>query len=170
MIKNRKLTLERRIARLERMLNRKSVKNEDVDSEDTIELAGYSWTRIGEIDGYDLYLCDSIVKRMPFSDKPTNDYEESSVRKWLLGSFYSKFSRIERAGLAKTNNDPVFVLGDAHIIRNENNIPRVNGEWFTATPVFDTDDMIEYVTADNEVYVGKDFDEVCGVRPAILLA
>jgi len=161
----RKLTLEQRVARLERMAS----KNESEFSQESVNLGGFSWTKIGELNGYSLYLCDDIVKEMYFTDlsSETDEWKNSGIRKWLNSDFYRTLTPEERSSIISYNGDRLFLLSEDEYKKFEGNIPRVDGWWWLRSPGTDS-----YSTASVYRHEVKDstsdLDEI-GVRPAVLL-
>lgn len=78
-----------------------------------------TWTRLRELNGATLYLCNSIVERMQFETKlgglASGDeaWKQSNIREWLNDEFYFKnLDAYEKGKLVKHNDtgDKVFLL------------------------------------------------------------
>lgn len=64
-----------------------------------------SWTILNKSDGTALILCDMIIDSQPF-DNSTNDYAESTIRKWLNETFYeTAFDKLQKEIILTTTVD-----------------------------------------------------------------
>lgn len=65
-----------------------------------------SWTVIEENDGYATLLCDMIIDSQEYDDSHSNtNYYESTVRAWLLGTFYETAFNTDQKQILCTRGD-----------------------------------------------------------------
>lgn len=127
-----------------------------------------TWTKIAEETDKDLYLCDQIVRFIPFSKDGNNDWMRSDVRKWLNTEFAEGFCPAESARIVEDDNgDKFFLLSKDEYERNYEQINTAWAFWWLRSPAndygyaaaVDYDDGII-----GDYYVGH---HDVGVRPAM---
>lgn len=148
------------------------VEEETIPHDDVIELGGYKWTKVGKIDGHDLYLCNAVVRLMAFSESGSNDWNRSKIRRWLNREFYNNLSDIKKDNIVKhpETNDNVFLLSVKEAEKVDKNIREVGRSWWLRSPGYKTD-RAAYVYHDGGVYdygFGVNLINL-GVRHALLL-
>ena len=134
-----------------------------------------TWTAIHKYDnGTALYLCDSVVRHMAFSEYGNNSWEESDIRKWLNNEFLQTcFNDEERARIIKHSDigDSVFLLSKEEYRLCEESIQLLkspNDWWLRSQGVNDNYSCL--VSFMGRIYhYGKPFHDNVGVRPAILI-
>ena len=138
---------------------------------DKLTLGGYTWTRIGALQGHDLYLCDDVVREMAFnSNGRDNRWENSDVRRWLNNNFYNKLSDDEKEIIVKNRelNDNIFLLSEEKYKKFRNNIPLLRVRWWLRTPG-DYDYYAAGVYFDGGIFCSNVSYSEIGVRPALLV-
>lgn len=130
-----------------------------------------SWSKIGELDCGDIYLCDSIVDSRIF-DETSNNYSKSDLRQFLK-SFYEKaFSPSEKSRMIchPLLKDFTYALSILEFCKYETNIKKIDSTWWLRSPNADTNSAAHIcgcgVLADTCCHIS---DERRGVRPAIIL-
>lgn len=134
-----------------------------------------TWTRMRELNGATLYLCDSIVGKKKFMSKngilASGDeaWIHSNIREWLNGDFYLKhFDAIERGKLVKHDDtgDKVFLLsmeeyGDGY------NVIEMDEDWWLRPSGDSAIPPVVFACGDaSRDYAGY---FILGIRPAILV-
>ena len=72
---------------------------------DTVQFGPYTWRVLDVQDGRALLITKDIVEERPYNDELTNvTWETCTLRKWLNGEFYTRFSTEEKARIAETVN------------------------------------------------------------------
>ena len=127
-----------------------------------------TWTKIAEGKDKDLYLCDHIVRFMPFSKDGNNDWMKSDVRKWLNTEFAEGFYPAESARIVEDDNgDKFFLLSKDEYERNYEPINTAWAFWWLRSPGYD-DDYAAAVDYDGGIYYDRvDSLGDVGVRPAM---
>lgn len=129
-----------------------------------------SWSKIGELDCGDIYLCDSIVNKMAF-DESSNNYSKSDLRRFLK-SFYEKaFSPSEKSRMVcHLLRDFAYTLSMIEFCKYESNIKKIESTWWSRSTNEDANFAAHVcgcgVLADTCCHIS---DERRGVRPAIIL-
>lgn len=150
-----------------------------------------TWTAIHKYDnGTTLYLCDSVIRHMAFSEYGNNDWEESDIRRWLNNEFLQLcFNDEERAKIINHSEtgDSIFLLSkEEYRFCRENDficdkrfsyeeirgfIPLLkspNDWWLRSKGVNNNYSCL--VSFMGEIYhYGNPFHDNVGVRPAILV-
>ena len=134
-----------------------------------------TWTAIHKYDnGTNLYLCDSIIRHMAFSEYGNNNWEESDIRRWLNNEFLqSCFNDEERSKIinhSKTG-DSIFLLSKEEYRLYREFIPLLkspNDWWLRSKGVNNNYScLVDFM---REIYhYGDPFHYNVGVRPAILV-
>lgn len=167
-------SLERRIETLEAKFNANETrKNETIPHDDVIKLGGHEWTKVGKIDGHDLYLCNDIIKKMAFSKSNSSDWYKSDIREWLNTTFYNRLSSAKKANIVKhpETNDNIFLLSVEEVTDNiPINIRKIGVSWWMRTPGFFSD-CVTYIFPGGTGYSRDEYanSKDIGVRPALLL-
>lgn len=66
----------------------------------TVEIGGYTWTKLAEEDGKYLILCDTIVELRAYHDVLEDaTWETCTLRKYLNTDFYNQFSQEEKSAI-----------------------------------------------------------------------
>ena len=145
--------------------------SESTSSPDSVELGGYKWIKIGELKGYPLYLCDKIIKRMPFNKSArSNDWKESDIRYWLNSDFYSNLTPEEKSQIVPFEGDKLFLLSFSECLRFEDSIPEVYHNWWLRSKGEYSQLALFIDPRDNINFTyGTDVRSNFGVRPAFLL-
>jgi len=169
--------LENRIARLERIIKNekhrfksKYVYEAEQQSNNRIELGGYTWTKIGNMKGYPIYLCDEFVQLMAFDGREeSNDWEDSDIRKWLNSGFYNTLSTEEKSEISPFEGDRLFLLSEDEYEKFKGNISKMNNWWWLRTSLPDSSSAVAFVHRDGDIdYTYANYPKA-GVRPAVLL-
>ena len=128
----------------------------------------FTWSKIGEIDGNDLYLCDTALTDGRFGE--SHDYMSSAVRKKCLEIYNECFSDDERALLVKHPKlgDPVFLLGKDEYIEHRYAIKPMGSYWWLRSPG-GSPDVAAFVGVYEGVYDSSVDSDILGLRPAIIL-
>jgi hypothetical protein len=135
----------------------------------SLELCGYTWTRVGELNGHSLYLCYGTVRNMAFNDSSeSNKWSDSSIRRWLNSNFYNTLLPEEKSQIVPFNGDRLFLLSKEEYKKFEMNIPIIDKSWWLRSPG-SVPNSAYYINYDGNVRL---FDVDSGrvsVRPAVLL-
>ena len=127
-----------------------------------------TWTEIGTLYGKRLFLCDQIVKSMPFGE--TSNYETSDVRRWLNGEFLESFSDEEKSKLeplsVNDRGDKISLLSKEEYTRFCGNIRNIEDDWWLRSAFYDNDTV--YIIYSNELNFNSSGIR-SGVRPACLM-
>jgi len=71
----------------------------------TLSFGGYTWRVLEERDGKALLLSEDIIEKRPYNNEYTDDsWETCTLRGYLNGEFYEKFSEADRARIVQTRN------------------------------------------------------------------
>ena len=134
-----------------------------------------TWTAIHKYDnGTTLYLCDSIIRHMAFSEYGNNDWEESDIRKWLNNEFLqSCFNDEERAKIINHSEtgDSIFLLSkeEYRLCREFIQLLKSPNDWWLRSKGVNNNYSC-LVSFMGEIYhYGVPFYDNVGVRPAILV-
>lgn len=127
-----------------------------------------TWSRIGEVDGNDLLLCDTVFDSLEFGK--TNEYESSTVRKRCRELYNECFSEEERNCLVEHPiiGDHVFLLSKEEYLKHKYVINTVRWSWWLRSPG-SYPNSAAYVYVDGGVsndYVSYGY---LVLRPAIIL-
>ena len=162
-----------------------TISDEDYEYEEDVEeiksrlikgnkltLGGYTWTRIGKLQGHDLYLYDDIVRRMAFSSNSMDKiWMNSVIRRWLNNDFYNNLSDDEKEIIIKNRelDDNIFLLSDEEYKRFRKNIHLLSVCWWLRSygyhPYY-----AGYVGNSGDVYSTTTSTATGGgVRPALLV-
>lgn len=150
-----------------------------IEHSNKIKLAGYTWSKIGKLNGHDLYLCDENVTRLPFSNRRsrTNNWKRSDIREWLNTDFYSNFSIDEKREIVENEDgDNIFLLSLEEHDKFVNKIKVLDKWWWLRSPGGNSN-FAAYVThrgdhrGDSRSLgnLGYSVDRNGGIRPALLL-
>ena len=135
-----------------------------------------TWTAIHKYDDNrtTLYLCDSAIRHMAFSEYGNNNWEDSDVRRWLNNEFLqSCFNDEERAKIINTSDigDKIFLLSKEEYRLYRESIQLLeptNNWWLRSKGVNNNYSCL--VSFMGEIYhYGNPFHDNVGVRPAILV-
>jgi hypothetical protein len=145
----------------------------EAKSDNKVELGGYTWTKVGTVDGKDLYLCDEMVEsNMPFSKYKDNDWKASDIRKWLNGTFYNSLSKEDKSKIVRNSDgDNLFLLSIEEAESIPKSIRQIQHSWWLRSPGRKADNAAEvnfYGTVDSYGYVV--YGDYLGVRPAFLMS
>jgi hypothetical protein len=143
-------------------------------SDSKVELGGHTWTRVGTVDGKDLYLCDDIVKTMHFNKDENNNWKDSDIRKWLNGPFYNSLSKADKDKIVRNaDGDNLFCLSTEEAKSIPKSILSLNRFWYwwLRSPGSNSDGAA-YVGPDGSVFYNGNYvsDVSLGVRPAFLMS
>jgi len=155
----------------------------DSDSQETasitntsIELGIYNekplyWTKIGELECGDFYLCDSIIEIRRF-DEASNIYSKSEIRRFCTALFNTDFSYAEKCMMISHPllKDFIFLLSEDEYFKYNINIKNIEKSWWlrsqgkyaSYTKIVNYDGSV----GNGGLYVANDS---VGVRPAIIL-
>lgn len=140
---------------------------------DTLELGNHTWTRIGEMQGHDLYICDDIITHMAFTKRGGNVWSTSDVRKWLNNTFYKSLSDDEKEVLTKNIelDDNIFILSKQEYNTFNNKISNIDEEYWTRSQGYGDKKRLAYITQDGAVdnFGGLASYSDVGVRPVVLV-
>ena len=127
----------------------------------------YTWTKIAENDGNELYLCDQVFNPSAFGD--TDEYEYSIVRDSCY-ELYESFSDEERNRLVghPIIGDHVFLLSDVGYIRYSDVITPVKSRWWLRSPGR-WHGFAAFVDIPDGLYYTRVSHTSIGLRPAIIL-
>lgn len=128
----------------------------------------FTWSRIGDIDGNDLYLCDTTVCYSTFGE--SNDYMSSIVRKKCL-EFYKEFlTNEERNHLINHPDicDPVFLLSEDECTSCRSKIDSMKPLNWLRSPGHH-DSHVAFACPGGEVFHINLRDTKTFIRPAIIL-
>lgn len=134
-----------------------------------------TWTAIHKYDnGTTLYLCDSIIRHMAFSEYGNNYWEESDIRRWLNNEFLQLcFNDEERTKIINHSEteDSIFLLSKEEYRLCREFIPLLkspNDWWLRSKGVNNNYSCL--VSFMGEIYhYGNPFHDNVGVRPVILV-
>ena len=140
----------------------------------TIGLGRYTWSKIGKIDGHDLYLCDKVIKKMQFSSNNSGDWKKSDIREWLINNIYNNLPNNEKQEIIKNEDgDYIFLLSENEFFKFKENIKSTYMFWLrTPCPIpypgGRNKGKYAFPTGGSVDNIGVNDDDI-GVRPAILL-
>jgi len=141
-------------------------------SDNKVELGGYTWTKVGTVDGKDLYLCDDIVKTMHFNKDENNNWKDSDIRKWLNGPFYNSLSKADKDKIVRNaDGDNLFCLSTEEAESIPKSILSLNRFWWLRSPGYYANyaaSVSPNGTVDKDGYSVHYFNY--GVRPAFLMS
>lgn len=128
------------------------------------------WSKIGEVNDYDLYLCDSIVEKIHF-DERTNDWNTSDIRRFCMKFYDDAFSVKEAKNIVShpETNDRVFLLSIAEFELFKDRIKKIEKDWWLRSPGYDTYIAALVYKSGAVNYYNYYVDNVFGVRPALFL-
>ena len=133
-----------------------------------------TWTKIAEDNGTTLYLCDSIIRHMAFSEYGNNNWEDSDIRRWLNNEFLqSCFSDGERAKIINHSDtgDSIFLLSkeEYRLCREFIQLLKSPDDWWLRSKGVNNNYSC-LVSFMGEIYhYGNPFHDNIGVRPSILV-
>jgi hypothetical protein len=141
----------------------------------SIELGMYNekplyWTKIGEFECGDVYLCDSIIETRIF-DEMSNDYSKSEIRRFCTSIYNTAFSYAEKYMMTSHPllKDFIFLLSEDEYLKYDLNIKNIGRLWWLRSQSGYAS-YAKLVYYDGSVsggfYVSND---AVGVRPAIIL-
>ena len=135
----------------------------------SLELGGYRWVKIGELNGHSLYLCSETVKDMAFKRPGTsNKWKDSDIRKWLNSDFYSTLSSEEKSQVIQFEGARLFLLSEEEYEKFKRNIPIISPSWWLRSPG-SRQDFAALVDYNGDVFYGPITNPFMCVRPAVLL-
>jgi len=143
----------------------------EAKDQEQVKLGGYTWSKIGELEGKPLYLCDKVVTELSFSKTRSNDYSTSDVRKYLT-NFYNGLSEEEKSKIAKNQDlgDYLFLLSDEEYNKFRNNIKNIRDWWWLRSPGDHSDLAANGLTDGSVSLSGRHvYYGFRGVRPAFLM-
>ena len=121
-----------------------------------------------------MYLCDSIIRHMAFSEYGNNNWEESDIRRWLNNEFLqSCFNDEERAKIINHSDtgDSIFLLSkeEYSLCREFIQLLKSPDDWWLRSKGVNNNYSC-LVNFSGEIYhYGSPFHDNVGVRPAILV-
>lgn len=134
-----------------------------------------TWTSIHRYDnGTTLYLCDSVIRHMAFSEYGNNNWEESDIRRWLNNEFLqSCFNDEEHAKIINHSEtgDKIFLLTkeEYRLYREFIQLLKSPNDWWLRSKGVNNNYSC-LVSFMGEIYhYGNPFHDNVGVRPAILV-
>ena len=112
----RSLRMKEKISRnmsMSEMMRMGSEERLSVRAGDIIQLGDYSWQVLDVQNGMALVLSERVIERRRYNESFIGvTWETSTVRQYLNGEFYDKFSAEEKSRIAETripnNNNPWF--------------------------------------------------------------
>lgn len=159
----------------------------DSDSQETasitntsIELGVYKdkplyWTKIGELNCGDVYLCDSIIETRRF-DEASNIYSQSEIRQFLKSFYEESFLPSEKGKIVSHPllKDFIFLLSEDEYLKYDLNIKNIEKPWWlrsqggyaSYTKTVNYDGSVDNDYSSGGFYV---YNDTVGVRPAIIL-
>lgn len=146
------------------------------------EMGGIKWAIIQTAESWVKCIAAEIVERRAFDEEKKNDFSVSSIREYLNGDFLKKIVRAgapEEAflpfnidltaddGLQNYGGDRVRVglitCDEYRALRQ--NIPAVDGWWWTATPDSPINSFVRSVISDGVMNSSSAYSGSRGVRP-----
>ena len=158
------------------------LRREDFVVGNTVEFAGQKWNVLAEA-GEDEFLClnDDIICYKAFDENNCNNWEKSSLRRWLNGEYLERFNDVELIeqtqdltaddGLKDygTSTDLIFLLTAEQSRGYRDNIRKVNGWWWLATADSTINSFVRNVDTDGSLNYNFAFYGHIGGRPACVL-
>lgn len=128
-----------------------------------------TWSKIGDLNGKNLYLCDTILGYSKFGEK--QEYAISIVRDMCRDLYTECFSEEERKGMIPHPEiqDSVFLLSDVEYIKYSDAIQPVKSRWWLRSPSCLAADFASYVDNPDGLYYARVSTRTFGLRPAIIL-
>lgn len=142
----------------------------------SIELGFYNekslyWSKIGELECGDLYLCDSIIETRRF-DETSNVYSQSEIRQFLQSFYEESFLPSEKGKMVNHPllKDFIFLLSEEEYLKYDLNIKNIEKPWWlrSQSGYARYAKLVNYdsSTGCNGFHIANDS---VGVRPAIIL-
>lgn len=134
-----------------------------------------TWTAIHKYDnGTTLYLCDSIIRHMAFSEYGNNNWDESDIRRWLNNEFLQLcFNDEERAKIINHNDtgDSIFLLSkeEYRLYREFIQLLKSPNDWWLRSGGINNNySCLVNFMGEIDRYETP-FNDNVGIRPAILV-
>lgn len=146
-------------------------------SNNSIELGMYNekslyWTKIGEFECGDVYLCDSIIETRRF-DEASNIYSQSEIRQFLKSFYDESFLPSEKGKLISHPllKDFIFLLSEDEYLKYDLNIKNIGRLWWLRSQGSRYASYVKFVNYDGTTSGGGFYvaNDSVGVRPAIIL-
>lgn len=146
----------------------------------SIELGMYNekplyWTKIGELECGDVYLCDSIIETRRF-DEASNIYSQSEIRKFLKSFYEESFLPSEKCKIISHPllKDFIFLLSEDEYLKYDLNIKNIKNPWWlrSQSGYASYAKLVNYDSSVGDDYSSGGFyvaNDTVGVRPAIIL-
>lgn len=161
---------------------RQELKRSDFEQGNKVDFAGRRWNVLAEV-GKDNFLCitEDTVCNKEFDEDGSNDWRESSLRKWLNEEFIKNFAGLELVpqtqdltaddGLKDygSSTDLIFLLTADQYRAYRQYMKQLDKWWWLITPDSPINSIARSVYSDGTLDSNSAYDGNGGVRPACVL-
>ena len=149
---------------------------------DTVEFAGQKWNVLDEVE-QNKFLCvnNDIICEKEFDEDNSNNWKESSLRRYLNGEYLEKFKDVNLASWQQdlttddgmkeygSSEDKIFLLTAEQYRKYRKNIRVILGWWWLITADSTVNNYVRYVNTDGSLYNCYAYGSNNGVRPACVV-